>query len=57
MEIVARDGMMSALVRDLQKIFPPGTHARWMRIGPSGEVQGIGEVRMPGKAPAELGKG
>jgi len=50
MEIVARDGLTPALVRDLQKIFPPGTRARWMRIGPSGEVQGIGEVRMPGRA-------
>jgi hemolysin-activating ACP:hemolysin acyltransferase len=57
MEIVARDGMMPSLVRDLQSVFPPGTHARWLRIGPSGEVQGIGEVRMPGKAPPELGKG
>ena len=57
MEIVARDGMMPSLVRDLQSVFPPGTRARWLRIGPSGEVQGIGEVRMPGRAPAQVGEG
>ena len=50
-EIVVRDGMMHALIRDLQhNVFPPGTRARWVRVGPSGEVRGVGEVRMPGQA-------
>jgi cytolysin-activating lysine-acyltransferase len=48
MEIVARDGLTAGVVRDLRGVFPPGTRARWMRIGPSGEVQGVGQVRMPG---------
>jgi hemolysin-activating ACP:hemolysin acyltransferase len=47
MEIVARDGMLAAAIRDVHTQFPSGTRARWMRIGPSGEVQGVGEVRMP----------
>jgi cytolysin-activating lysine-acyltransferase len=56
-EIVVRDGMMHALIRDLQRnVFPRGTRARWVRVGPSGEVRGVGEVRMPGKAgPATAG--
>jgi hemolysin-activating ACP:hemolysin acyltransferase len=48
MEIVARDGVLGAAIRDVRGQFPPGTRARWLRIGPSGEVQGAGEVRMPG---------
>ena len=49
MEIVAREGTLDAAIRDAQAQFPPGTRARWMRIGPSGEVQGVGEVRMPAR--------
>jgi cytolysin-activating lysine-acyltransferase len=53
-EIVVREGMMPVLIRDLQHgVFAPGTRARWLRIGPSGEVQGVGEVRMPGPAVQE----
>jgi hemolysin-activating ACP:hemolysin acyltransferase len=55
MEIVARDGRTADVVRDLLGVFPPGTRARWMRVGPSGEVQGVGEVRMPGKASGDPG--
>lgn len=48
-EIVAREGMMYPLMRALQHdVFPPGTHGRWLRVGPAGEPYGVGEVRMPG---------
>jgi len=48
-EIVARDGMMQPLIRDLQHaVFTPGTRGRWVRVGPSGELKGVGEIRMPG---------
>ena len=48
-EIVVRDGMMQTLIRDLQhNVFPPGTRGRWVRVGPSGELKGVGEIRMPG---------
>lgn len=52
-EIVVREGMMHSLLRDLQhQVFEPGTRARWIRVGPSGEVRGVGEVRMPGRPAA-----
>jgi cytolysin-activating lysine-acyltransferase len=50
-EIVVRDGMMQPLIRDLlRNVFPAGTRGRWVRVGPSGEVKGVGEIRMPGPA-------
>lgn len=47
-EIVVRDGAMPDLLADLRRnIFPPGTRLHWLRIGVSGEVQGIGNFRIP----------
>jgi len=47
-EIVTREGAMPDLVRDLRhNVFAAGTRLRWLRIGPSGELQGIGDFRIP----------
>ena len=47
-EIVVRDGAMSDLLWDLRRnVFPAGTRLRWLRIGPSGELLGTGDFRIP----------
>jgi hemolysin-activating ACP:hemolysin acyltransferase len=47
-EIVTRPGAMPDLLSDLRShVFPPGTRLRWLRIGLSGELLGIGDFRIP----------
>lgn len=47
-EIVTRPGAMADLLSDLRShVFPRGTRLRWLRIGLSGELLGIGDFRIP----------
>lgn len=47
-EIVARPGAMADLLLDLgRNVLARGTRLRWLRIGLSGELQGIGDFRIP----------
>ncbi|MFO1318244.1 MAG: toxin-activating lysine-acyltransferase [Burkholderiales bacterium] len=45
-EIVARDGRMGRLIESLDgDPIGPGVRARWLRVGPSGDIHGVGEFR------------
>ncbi len=47
-EIVARPGAMGDLLMDLgRNVLARGTRLCWLRIGLSGELQGIGRFRIP----------